>query len=391
MTAGRTLAGRRSQAPSWARRRAELGRALEHALFGFVPAVALVALIVFAFSIHEVAVDLRVAYWPAAHRLLNGGSPYAVTHHQIVNADAFVYPALSALVFAPFALVSNGVAQVLYALVCLACIPAILYTLNVRDWRIYGPVLLWSPVFEAWESGNVTLPLALAVALTWRHRNRPVVAGLITAAAISLKPFVWPLALWLLATRRWRAATWALVSGLLINLLAWGILGYNEIHVYLNLSREVTNALWRGGYSMMALGGQLGLGRGASEGLLVIASVVAAGALLYTGLIKRNERNALVLAVVLMLLASPLVWSHYFALLLIPLALSRPRLSPAWGFGLLMWPVPPRANVAGWQEALAWVITALCVAIALGRKPTRGMRTRDVGSGHAAAQVGIHA
>ncbi|HEX3615294.1 MAG TPA: glycosyltransferase family 87 protein [Solirubrobacteraceae bacterium] len=350
-------------------RKADLKRALEHGLFGFGPVAATLALLAFQFKINAVALDFRVAYWPAASRLLHGLSPYAVSHAQIVAGTAFVYPALSAVVFAPFALVGNGVAQVLYMLVCVACIPAILRVLNVRDWRIYGLVMLWLPVFDGWQSGNVTLPLTLLTALIWRYRERAVVAGVLTALAISLKPFVWPLGLWLLVTRRWRAAAWALGSGLAINLVVWAIVGFNEIHTYLRLSSAVTDALWRGGYSMVSVAGHLGLGRATGEGLLLVTSAAAVAAVIYLGTVRRRERDALVMSVLLMLLASPLLWAHYFSLLLIPLAFSRPRLSPLWGIGLLMWPMPPRQPVHGWEELLAWSVTAICVWASLREGP----------------------
>ncbi len=374
MSAGTVIAPRPKRPLQ--QRRPELKRALEHGLFGFGPIAASLGLLAFQFKINAVALDFHVAYYPAASRLLHGLSPYAVTHQQILGGTAFVYPALSAVLFTPFALVNNGIAQVLFMLVCVACIPAILYTLNVRDWRIYGLVMLWSPVFDGWQSGNVTLPLTLMVALAWRHRERPLVAGLLTAAAISIKPFVWPLALWLLATRRWKAAAWALASGVAINLLAWGLVGFNEVHVYLQLSSEVTRALWRGGYSMMAVAHHLGFGRTAGEALLLATSMAAAGALLYLGLVKRRERDALVMAVLLMLLASPLLWSHYFSLLLVPMAFARPRLSLLWVIGLLMWPMPPRQPVYGWEELLAWGLTALCIAVTL-RSPRAESEDRD--------------
>lgn len=363
MSTGTLTASRRRR--PMRQRQAEFKRALEHGLFGFGPVAASLALLVFQFTINAVALDFRVAYWPAASRLLHGLSPYAVTHAQIAAGTAFVYPALSAVMFVPLALVSNGTAQVLFMLFCVACVPAILWTLEVRDWRIYGVVMLWLPVFDGWQSGNVTLLLTLMTALAWRHRDRPVVAGLLTAAAISIKPFVWPLGLWLLATRRWRAAAWALGGGLVINLITWAVVGFKAIDTYLRLSSQVTDALWRGGYSMVSVAGHVGLGRTAGEGLLLVTSLIAVAAVIYAGAVRHRERDAFVLAVLLMLLASPLLWAHYFSLLLIPMAFSRPRLSLLWGIGLLMWPMPPRQPVHGWEELLAWSLTALCIAVAL--------------------------
>src|ERR1700753_2569774 len=186
-------------------RREEWTVAFERVMLAFVPAVTTVLLTVFQFKIHAVAVDFRSAYYPAAHRLLHGGNPYAITPSEIRAGTAFVYAALSAVAFAPFALLQRGVGEVVYMLLCIACVPATLRVLNVRDWRIYGVTLVWLPVYSGWQTANVTLPLMLLVALTWRYRDRPLTAGLLTATAISVKPFIWPLALWLLATRRFKA------------------------------------------------------------------------------------------------------------------------------------------------------------------------------------------
>jgi hypothetical protein len=368
MSAG-TVTVERPKGPK-PQREANLRRAAEHSLFGVVPIVATIALIAFQFKLHAVALDFHVAYYPAAKRLLSGLGPYAATHAQITGGTVFVYPAFSAIVLAPFALLSRGIAQVLYMLACMACVPATLRVLNVRDWRAYGVAMLWFPIFDGWQSGNVTLPLMLLTALAWRYRERPVVAGLVTAVAISLKPFVWPLGLWLLATRRWQAAAWALAWGLAVNVISWAVVGYSEIHTYLHLSGEVTNALWRGGYSMLAVAHHLGFGRGVGEGLLLVASGAAAAAVIYLGAVKRNDTDALTLAVVLMLVASPLLWAHYFALLLVPVALRRPRLSPVWILPVLMWPMPPRQPVFGWEELLAWGLSAAMLASVL-RAPRR--------------------
>ncbi len=339
-------------------RRAELGRAGAHLVCGVIPAIAVVGLIVFLVQGHAVAVDFRDAYYGAGYRLLHGGNPYAITHREIVSGTAFVYPALSAVVFAPFALLSDPVGAFVYMLMCIACIPLTLRTLNIRDWRLYGIALIWLPTYGGWQTGNVTLPLMLMIALTWRYRDRPLVAGLLAAAAISLKPFVWPLAVWLLATRRYKATAATVAWAIPLNLVVWGIVGFGQIRNYLRLSGQVTDALWRGGYSMLAVAHHLGAGRTTGEVLLVLVSGAVGLALLYVAYIRRDERTAMTFAVLLMLVASPLVWSHYFALLLVPFALTRPRLSVVWAAPVLMWVCPPSQTVVGWQEAWAWIVVA---------------------------------
>ena len=349
--------------------RDRLGVAAQQMLFGAVPIVVTMALLAFELKVQPIAVDFRSAYFPAAVRLLNGGSPYAgATHYEILEGYAFVYPAFAAVAFGPFALISRIAGQLLYTAICIACVPAALRVLNVRDWRVYGITLLWFPVYTGWLSANLTLPLVLLTAVAWRYRDRPLIAGLVTVAAISLKPFIWPLGLWLLATRRWRAAGYALVCGLVFNLVAWGVVGFNEIHAYLRVSGKVTDALWREGYGMLAVAHHLGLGRGAADALLLAVSATVGLTVIYVGFFRRQEREAMVLAILLMLVASPLVWTHYFALLLVPLALMRPRLTAVWAAPILIWVCPPKAGVAGWQEALVWIVACACL---LGLSRTR--------------------
>ena len=91
--------------------------------------------------------------------------------------------------------------------------PATLALMRVRDWRVYLVTLVWLPVCAGWLTGNESLVMALALAGVWRWRDRPGVAGFLTAAAISLKPILWPLAVWLLVTRRWRASAQTLGWG----------------------------------------------------------------------------------------------------------------------------------------------------------------------------------
>jgi len=355
------------------RPQAERSRALEHLLLGAVPLGLTLWLVVASVSSHWVAQDFSLAYYPAAHRLLAGGNPYAASHAQILNGAAFVYPALSAVLMAPLALFSTGTADHLYTLLCLAMVPGTLRMLGVRDWRVYGVAVLWFPIVIGWQGENISVPLMFMVAAAWRFRDRPIVAGLIVAAAVSVKPFVWPLGLWLLATRRYRAAAWTILFGAGLNGLAWGIVGFSRIGTYLHLAGEDTRALWRGGYSLLAASGHLGLSRAGGEVMLVLAALLLAAVIVHQGFVRQRQREAFVLTVALMLVASPLVWIHYFVLLLVPLALVRPRFSWPWAIPVAMWLLPPATSVTDWQLALAWALTAACFACIL-RQPPVGRR-----------------
>ena len=341
-----------------------LKRAADQLCFIGTPAMITTIIVYATLFRHWIPYDFHWSYYPAAVRFLSGGSPYGASHVAVVHGRAFVYPALAALLFAPFGLLGSTPAGELYMLLCFLMVPASLWAMKVRDWRLYGAALVWLPVVIGWQGGNVSVPVTLLVALAWRYRDRPAVAALIVAVAISFKPFVWPLWLFLIATRRFRAAALAVGWGVVVNLLAWAVLGFGAIRTYLRLSGEVTHSLWRGGYSALALAHHLGLGLAGAGLILLTGSALIAELLVHQGLRRQRDEAAMVLAVLLMLFASPLVWSHYFVLLLVPLAIMRPRLSAVWVLPGLMWMCPPSTTVVTWQVGLAWSVTAVCLIYA---------------------------
>jgi alpha-1,2-mannosyltransferase len=229
--------------------------------------------------------------------------------------------------------------------------------LNVKDWRLYGVVLACPPVVVAWQTANLTPLLVLGVALVWRHRDRPLVAGSITAALVSLKLVTWPLGLWLLATRRYRAAGSAVAVGIAINLAAWSVLGFGEIGAFVHLSVRVTDALSRTGYGLISLATHAGASRSLGEVAEALLSVALAIPCLLAGR-RGRDLESLALCTVLMLAASPLVWTHYLAFLVVPLAIFAPRLSWTWALLFLLL-LCPSDGATTWDVILAWTIVTL--------------------------------
>jgi hypothetical protein len=181
---------------------------------------------------------------------------------------------------------------------------------------------------------------------------------------ISLKPFVWPLGLWLIATRRYAAAGYALVTGVVINAVAWGLVGFDQLHRYDRVVQTVTNVMYKRGYDIVAFAMKLGAVHIVAYLCGLALAGVAGLACLYYGR-RANDRSALTLAIALSLLATPVLWTHYFALAIIPLALARPRLSGAWFLPLLMAVCP--VNPAAWQLAVALALIGTVFAITLRR------------------------
>ncbi len=336
--------------------------ALETCLLVTVPTLFLVVFVRVVLSSRDMAFDFNHAYWTAGRRVLDGGDPYLWTREEIRQGVAFVYPALSALVFAPLALMPRHFGSVLFTFVSIGMAPATVWVLRVRDWRIYAVVLLWLPVFVAWQTANETIFLVFGIACLWRYRDRPWVAALITVVEISLKPLMWPLAVWLLATRRWRASLYAAVLGLAINAAAWSVVGFGEIHAYLHASELDTRVAWHLGFGVAAFLAHVGLAHSVGAGATVVIALILVAAIAYAGLVKRDELQAMTLTIALILAASPMLWNHYFTLLIIPLALIRPRFNWLWLLPVLMWINPPngQAHVQLWQ---AGVFAGVAVAV----------------------------
>jgi hypothetical protein len=350
-------------------RRAVWAVAVRQCIFGVVPLFLTGYLIALFYPApHLFASDFQRSYWPAASQILQGHSPY-IEPRMLTRDAGFIYPAVGALLFAPVALIPKVLGGMIFTLLNIGAGLLTLRVLNVRDWRLYGLIFLWLPVISAWETANVTLLVGLGIALLWRYRRRPAVAGGLAAVLISVKPFVWPLGIWLLATRRYKAAAYAAAYGLVLNLLAWGILGFNEIPRYKRLAQAFTKDGERIGYSVVSLALHVGITRAAAYAGALTLAALAAGACVVLGR-RGSELSALVLSLAVTLLATPFIWLHYFALLIVPLALTRPRLGYAWALPLATWVCLPTDNPTTWKIAVA-VAACTSVFVVASRKPNQ--------------------
>jgi hypothetical protein len=256
--------------------------------------------------------------------------------------------------------------------------------------------------------GNLTLLLLLPVALAWRYRDRARVAGVAVGMAVAAKLFVWPLVVWLLLTRRFRAAAWATVSAVVLVLGAWALVGFDGLADYPELLRVVQEVYAVRSISLATVAGALG----ASVSVAVAVAAVAGVACLVVAALLAGrvdgDRRAFVVVVAACIVASPIVWPNYAALLFVPIAVTWPRLAPAWFFGYVAWvlgelsPKPVAADVCcrppdvpeqawGWSHAdpILWYaagMMAIVAAVTLGAA-TVVRRGRDAGV-EAAAEAG---
>ncbi len=328
--------------------------ARDHALFVLLPIALTIWLLLHVHAWGIAAVDFRNDFRVAGLRLLRGEDLYAWTNRQLLGGMSFPYPAATAVLFVPFALLGADFSSALFTALCLLSALGALWALSVRDWRLYGLVLIWLPVVVGWQTANLSLPLAFGAALVWRCRERAWVAGLLTALLASAKPIMFPLVLWLLATRRYRASGSALAVAAAANLAAWTLVGFGGLPRWLSLLSRQGDLVYRKGYGLVALVADAGLGRGAGTAVEVLAAIALATACWILSR-RGSDAHSFTIAIALTVVASPQVDLHYFALLIVPLALARPRLGPCWLVPLLLWACPTDGPAA-WQIALAWLL-----------------------------------
>ena len=333
------------------------------ALFAVVPFFA-VGYVVWDLASGEAGWPLRIAFLNAADAVLHGESPYPVTGDPgLAEGTAYVYPPVVAEVLIPLTFVSEAVAVVGFALVLVAAVFATLLLLDVRDWRCYGLALLWPPVLSAVHVENITILMGLAAALVWRFRDRPA-GGVALGASIAVKPLVWPLAAWLLARRSYRVLAWSAATAVSLLLVSWAAIGFAGLLEYGSLLRELGDRMDEFGYSVYAIAHDAGAGDMLAKALwLAVALAVLVAS--YVVARRGDERRAFVLGVAAIIACSPIIWLHYFALLLLVVAVAQPRLGVAWFVPFLMFGAEEIANGSPFQTATTVAAAALTVAVAL--------------------------
>jgi hypothetical protein len=233
---------------------------------------------------------------------------------------------------------------------------------------------MWPPVISAIQTGNLTLPLALAAAVVWRLRDRRSGASVVVGTALAVKLFLWPLAVWLAATRRVATALWSLAIGVACLLLSWAVIGFAGLVEYPGLLRRLDDAVGRDAYTLYVLGLDLGLPSPAARAAWLAAGVGLLVAVVVVGR-RGEERLAFSLAIAAALVLTPIIWLHYFALLLVVVALASPRLGAAWFAPLLLVFVPGGARPTSFEIVWALSVVSLTFLLAL-----RTVRRGEIGS-----------
>lgn len=349
-----------------------LGAPLVYAL---LPAVLLTVMVAasihhhFAFDFHQ--------FWQGGRDVIEGRSPYPPAHSLPAGGDPtldavaiqdtfrFPYPAPAALAMAPFGALPFSVAAALFVLLSIAAVFLALRLLGVVDWRCYGLVFASITTLGAVRLGTFTPFLLLGLAVAWRFREKKLIVATAVGGLVLLKLFLWPLLIWLVLSRRVGSAALAVAIATAISLASWAMIGFADLANYPELLSTLASSVESKGWSAVALGLSLGLSSAAAKAF----SLVLAGSALAVAAVAQRERRDLwsfTVAIAAAILLSPIVWLHYFLLLVAPLAIAFPALAPAWFIPLALWAWPFQETGGDiWKIALGMAVLAAACATTL--------------------------
>jgi hypothetical protein len=167
------------------------------------------------------------------------------------------------------------------------------------------------------------------LALAWVWRDRWLRSGTLVGLAIASKLFLWPLLVWLLATRRYRAGSAAAGAIVLATLVPWALIGFSGLASYADLLRSMEDLFAVHSLSVATMLHALGADPWVATRAALAVGVAFAALALVVG--RRGlDAASLSLAVLAAILGSPILWQNYYALLLVPVAIVRPRFSGIW-------------------------------------------------------------
>ena len=157
--------------------------------------------------------------------------------------------------------------------------------------------------------------------------------GLALGAAVAAKLFVWPLVVWLLLTRRFRAAAWAIGSGVVLVFGAWALIGFEGFRDYPTLLRAVQDVYAERSLSVSTVAGALGASVDVAVAIAALVGLACIGVAACSPAVRRRSPRLRRARRRVRAVASPIVWPNYAALLFVPIAVTWPRLAPGWFFG----------------------------------------------------------
>lgn len=263
-----------------------------------------------------------LAYFNAANHWFADQPIYDLTVSSTGSCGTYQYPPPFVLVAAPFSPFGFDIGNMLWIGFLIGCwaIGTAILPLRVQTrWLVLVLGAIGWPLIFGVRIGQVGPILYLVFAFAWRNLDRPVPLGasIAVGAMVKLQPGL--LALWLVSRRAWRAVAAAAIAGAAIASLA-AVLGLWDWLGLFTLLRALTDAVTVS--TNMAIGATLhnaGVDVGIAGAIQAVNTVAILGIVVAAGLWLRPTAGLLV-AVIATQLISPIVWSHYALILMLPVA-----------------------------------------------------------------------
>jgi hypothetical protein len=171
----------------------------------------------------------------------------------------------------------------------------------------------------------------------------------------------------MLATRRVGAAAWSAIVAVAVLVVTWAAIGFTGLTEYPALLHRLSEYMDQWAFSLYAVALDLGAPSSAARALwLAFALAVLTASVLLAR--RGDERGSFLLAVAAVIAFSPIVWHHYFALLLVVVGVGDSKLGLAWFAPLLMYATMDGKVVAviGNGTTLQTISTLAVAGLAVG-------------------------
>ena len=283
----------------------------------------------------------------AIHRILRGQNPYQPitgcgTLYNLPHPPAFL------LLIGPFAVLPVAWGALLWDLGALAALAVGLALIAHEKGLAPGPWLLglllvllifWPPLLGTLLEAQISPVLFLLLVLAWRwaRHGQTGRAGAALGVAAALRLFPGLAILYFAIRRDWRAVLAAAAAAAVSELLAFPFIGMRGFAAYMTREAPSTGAEWLVNAHNVSAWGFAGMVFAGSPiaSSLVHAPTLAApfaqaslaalvGILAVATFVRRHrpfaaDEGTFLAYLPLMLLASPLTWTHYFVILLLPI------------------------------------------------------------------------
>ena len=255
-----------------------------------------------------------------------------------------------------------------------------------------GLVLVW-PLRENFVEGQLNVPVTAGIVACWYglRTGRPVLAGVALAAAVALKPLAGLFVLYALWRREWRLLFASGVTLTMLAVVGIAIASIDGTRTYVTTAYPSHAALWPGYWDNASPQGLFtrlfgdGAGRNVwrrppyptpylSTALTLATWMLAVGLLFWRIGRRRPSPDRLNLDMAglgaTMLLVTPIIWPHYFVVLVAPIAVF--------------------VTVLVRRRAWAW-LAVLAVAIAVLWIPRDLLPARSMGNVQLPALLAVYA